>query len=134
MGDLKEAGLILLGSTVVDAQVTTKQTIYTVPPGNLSMIVFAVVPRNPTATLVGLVDLDLGGNANADDWIQQVSLNAFTATTDYGLIMQPAQAAGPPIVPVKKSEYVAGTAFGVKINTGSTGAAYVTFDLFGWLL
>jgi len=132
MSDLKEKGLILLGSVTINAQTTTKQTVYTVPTGK-TMIPVVLVPRTPTATLAGLVDMDIGGNANADDWLQQISLDAFTATTDEGEIRQPAQAAGPPIVPVKKTVYAAATVFGVKINTGSTGAANVTLDLFGWL-
>jgi len=122
----------LLGTLVADAQDTSKQTIYTVPTG-FSMIPHMVVFRTPSASLAGLVDLDIGGDAGASDWIQQVSLNAFTATTDYGTVLQPEQAAGPPIVPTKKTVYAAAVEFGIKINTGSTGAANVTVDLFGYL-
>jgi hypothetical protein len=124
--------LALLGTITANAQTTTKQTIFTVPTGR-TMIPVAVCFREPSATLAGLVDLDIGGDASAGDWIQQVTLAAFTATTDYGFVFQPEQAAGPPIVPVKKTVYAATTAFGIKINTGSTGAANVEVDLFGYL-
>lgn len=124
--------LAMLATITANAQTTTKQTIFTVPTGR-TLIPFAVCFREPSATLAGLVDLDIGGDASAGDWIQEVSLNAFTATTDYGFVFQPEQAAGPPIVPVKKTIYAAATAFGIKINTGSTGAANVEVDLFGYL-
>jgi hypothetical protein len=126
------ASLALLASVVIDGQVVTKQTVYTVPAGK-TLIPFGVLFRSPSASLAGLVDLDIGGNAAAGDWIQQVTLNALTATTDYGLVLQPAQAAGPPIVPVKKTLYAAATVFGIKINTGSTGVATFTADLLGYL-
>jgi len=130
--DLKDYSIALLGSVSINAQTLTKQTIYTVPTGK-TLIPFGVQIRTPSATLAGMTDMDIGGNAGADDWLQQVSLDSYTATTDYGLIVQPEQAAGPPIVPTKKTEYAAGTAFGVLINTGSTGAATFVADLFGYI-
>jgi len=130
--DAKTKGLMLMASTQINAQTTSKQTLFTVPTGK-TFIPIKVVARKPSATLAGMTNFSLGGNANADDWLQQISLNAFTATTDYGEIEQPVQAAGPPIAPTKKTEYAAGTAFGIKITTGSTGAATVYFDVFGYL-
>lgn len=124
--------LTKIASVSINAQTTTKQTIYTVPASKVMVPVFIIV-REPSATLAGLVDADFGAGANADDWILQVSLNAFTAVTDYGLIKQVDQAAGPPIVPVKKTINIAADVWGIKINTGSTGAATVTIDLFGYL-
>lgn len=129
----KNAGTIaLLGSATINAKTTTKQTIYTVPAGK-TMVPHMLYMRSPTATVAGMVDMDAGGDAGAGDWIQQITLNAFTAVTDYGVVMQPAQAAGPPIVPEKKTFYAAATVFGVKVNTVSTGAASFTIDLFGYL-
>lgn len=130
---LKQDFLSLLATVTLNGQTTTKQTVYTVPADTI-LIPFAVLFRGPSASLAGLIDLDIGGDAGAGDWIQQVSLNAFTATTDYGFVLQPVQAAGPPIVPVKKTEYAAAVDFGVKINTGSTGAANVETSLFGHLV
>ena len=133
MPDLKEKSISLLGSATLNGQtLASKQSIYTVPTGKV-MRVDHVVFRDPSATLAGLVDMDLGGNALCDDWLLQLSLNAFTATTDYGKAEQVDQAAGPPFVPVKKTEYAAAIIFGAYINTGSTGAANFVIDLFGYL-
>lgn len=133
MSALRENAITKLSSTSINAQTTTKQTLFVVPTGK-SLIVDHIRVRQPSASLAGLVDMDLGGDASAGDWIQEITLNAFTATTDEGKVSQPAQAAGPPIVPAKKSVYAAATVFGVKINTGSTGAATVYVDLFGYLV
>ena len=133
MPDLKEKAISLLGSATLNGQTTaSKQAIYTVPAGKV-VVVDHVVFRDPTATLVGLIDLDLGGNALCDDWLQQITIAGLTATTDYGRAAQPVQAAGPPIVPVKVTEYAAAAIFGAYINTGSTGAASFNIDLFGYL-
>lgn len=123
---------IIIVSATINAQTTTKQEIYKIPAGN-SFVPLFVVFGVPTASLSGLTDMDIGGNASADDWLQQVSLDAFTSTDDYGLVAQPEQSAGPPIVPVKKTIYTAGTSFGVKINTGASSAAEFTADLYGRL-
>ena len=130
--DLAQIAITKVASVQINAQTTTKQTLYTVPSGK-TFIPTKVVVRSPSASLAGMVDFDLGGNAGADDWLQQISLNAMTATTDYAEINQPDQAAGPPIVPNKKTVYAAAAAFGIKINTGSTGAATVYLDVFGYL-
>ena len=133
MPDLKEKAISLLASVTLNGKTTTKQTIYTVPAGKV-LIPFAVLFRDPSASLTGLIDLDIGGDAGAANWIQQVTLAAFTATTDYGFVLQPEQAAGAPIVPVKKTEYAAAVVFGIKIITVSTGAATFKVDLFGHLV
>jgi hypothetical protein len=112
----------ILGTALIGAQTTTKQKIYTVPTGK-NFIPDSVLIYGITATLAGLTDMDIGGDATASNWLQQISLNAFTATTDYARIMQPDQAAGPPIVPVKIPYFASGVEFGLKIITISTGAA-----------
>lgn len=133
MPDLKEKSISLLGSATLNGQTTaTKLPIYTVPAGKV-MVVDHVVFRDPTASLAGLTDLDLGGSALCDDWLLQITLAGLTATTDYAKAAQPGQAAGPPIVPVKTIEYAAAIIFGAYINTGSTGAANFDIDLFGYL-
>lgn len=132
MADLRENALTLVASATINCQTTTKQTIFTVPADKVFTPIMLVI-KEPSATLAGFVDADFGAGAAADDWLLQVSVAAFTATTDYGILMQPAQAAGPPIVPVKKTINVAADVWGIKINTGSTGAATVTMDLFGFL-
>ena len=131
--DLRENALTMVASVSINMKTTTKQTIFTVPVGKI-FIPFCVEISNPSATLAGAVDSDFGAGANADDWLQQISLNTYTVTTNYGILMQPAQAAGPPIVPTKKTLNVAGDVWGVLVNTVSTGAATVTMSLFGSLL
>ena len=125
-------GINLLASVEIDCQSLVKQTIYTVPD-DVIMIPHCLVIREPSATLAGLIDADFGSGASANTWLQQISLDAFTGITDYGIIAQPDQAAGPPIVPVKKTIEIAAAVWGIKINTGSTGVATVTMELFGYL-
>lgn len=131
--DLRENALTMVASVSINMKTDTKQTIFTVPTGKI-FIPFCLEISEPSATLVGAVDLDFGAGANADDWLQQISLNTYTAVTDYGVLMQPVQAAGPPIVPTKKTHNVAGDIWGVLVNTVSTGSATVTMSLFGFLL
>jgi len=132
MYDNKELTVRLLGLSTINGQTTTKQTIFTVPSSKI-MIPHMIKIYTVSATLAGLVDADFGGDASAGDWIQQVTLAGLTGTTHQTVILQPEQAAGPPIVPVQKIAYAAAIAFGIKINTGSTGAATFTAALFGHL-
>lgn len=128
----QEKMIALLSSTSVDMQVNTKHTFFTVPADKI-MVVDHISIRNPSATLAGAVDTDFGSGALADDWILQVTLAGLTGVTHTAKLTQPAQAAGPPIVPVQKTAYVAGDVFGCIVNTDSTGAATVTMDLFGYM-
>ncbi|MBN2568117.1 MAG: hypothetical protein JXB42_01670 [Deltaproteobacteria bacterium] len=130
--DARENVLTLISSISVDCQDTDKQGLFTVPAGKVFVPVLIAI-RQPSASLAGMTDFDVGAGENADDWLQQISLDSYTETTDHGILTQPAQAAGPPIVPTKKTIYAAGDIFGVKITTGSTGAATVTFDVFGYI-
>jgi len=130
--DLREHAITLLGSASINGQTTTKQTIFTVPSDKI-MMPHMIRIYTVSATLAGLVDADFGGDASAGDWIQQVTLAGLTGTTHQTAILQPGQAAGPPIVPVQKINYAAAIAFGIKINTGSTGAATFIAALFGHL-
>jgi len=129
--DLRENALTLVASVEIDCQETDKQTIFTVPADKV-FVPFCLAVREPSASLAGMTDFDLGAGANADDWLQTISLTSYTAITDYGILTQ-AEQSGTPLVPVKKTIYKAGDVWGVKITTGSTGAATVTFDLFGYL-
>ena len=131
MADLKELSVSLLGSAVINMQTNTKQTIYTVPTDKV-MVPVAIVVRTPSATLAGAVDSDFGGTA-ATDWLAEVTLAGLTGVTHQCIIMQPAQAAGPPIVPAQNIIHAAAVAFGITVNTDSTGAATVTMDLYGYL-
>jgi len=130
--DLRENALTKVASVSINMKTATKQTIFTVPTDKV-FVPFCLVIREPSASLAGAVDSDFGAGANADDWLLQISLDTYTATTDYGILMQPAQAAGPPIVPTKKTINDAGDVWGILVNTVSTGAATVTMDLYGYL-
>lgn len=130
---INQGAISLLGSVTINGQTATKQIVYVVPVGK-NLIPHMAYIYSPSASLAGLTDMDIGGDALASDWIQQISLDAFTSTTDYGAITQPAQAAGPPIVPAKKTIYSSGTDFGVLINTGSTNPATFIISLFGFLV
>ena len=112
----------VLGSATINAQTTSKQSIYTVPAG-LNLIPLNVLVYSVSASLAGLTDMDIGGNANADDWMDEQSLTDFT-TGQYGNL---ASFKSP------SSVYAAATNFGVKINTGSTGAATFTAAVIGFL-
>jgi len=125
--------LLHIATTIIDAQETsTRQVLYTVPEGEIFIPIFVVV-RSISASLAGLVDMDIGGNAANTDWLQQISLDDLTDTFSSCEIRQPAQVAGPPIVPEKKITYTAGKVFSIQINTGATGEASFTTDLFGYL-
>jgi hypothetical protein len=135
MPDLKAISLALLSNTTgINGQTLTKQTLYSVPTG-FSMIPVVIVLYGPSATLAGLVSMSFGGDAGASDWLGSspvISLAAITATTDCMYVFQ-ADPSGSPLVPTKKSIYAAGTAFGLKINTGSSGAATFKAALFGFI-
>lgn len=126
MADLKEKGIALLSSTSsVDMKTAAKTTLYTVPTGKVAYIMFVVV-RDPSATLAGGTEYDLGTGANADTWKQNVDLSSMTtSSTDYMVIDSNN---------TKYKECAAADAFGIKVITGSTGAATATIDVFGYLV
>lgn len=97
------------------------QTAYTVPAGK-NAIVLAVIPHNPTASLAGGTDFDIGAGANRDTFKTAVDLSAMTAITDGKVIFDDA---------VKKTVLVAGDTFGIKPITGSTADADCTWDILG---
>ena len=130
--DLRENAVTKLASVSINCQTTDKQTIFTVPASKILLPV-ALGIRQPSATLAGMEDFDLGGDAAAGDWLQNISLDSYTLVTNQGILMPP-QAAGPPIVPAKEIIYAAGIVWGIKIISGSTGEATVTMDLFGYLI
>ena len=132
--DYRRQTIARLGSAAISATDLTKQTIYTVPTDK-TMFVDHILFHSPTDSLASLNDMDVGGNATADDWLQELSLDAFTATADYGIVRQPEQTAGPPIIPVKKTKYAAAIDFGIKINKASTSSP-TSFQavIFGWLV
>jgi hypothetical protein len=98
-----------------------KTDLYTVPTGK-SAIITHVIIRNPTASLAGATDFDLGDGANADTWKTAIDLSSLSAATD-ALIID---------LNTKFTVFDAGDVFGIKPVTGSTADADATIDVFGY--
>ena len=125
MSDLKTFGVSVLGIATVDLKAGDgKTTIYTVPVG-YAMIPIAVIIRNPTASLVGGSDFNLGDGAAADTWLNAVSLVSMIATTDFMIISSDN---------VKYTIFDAGDEFGIIPVTGATADAQATAILLGILI
>ena len=126
MAELKELTLSILSTTSsVDMKTVQKNVLYTVPTGKTAYIVMVVI-REPSATLSGGTDYDLGTGAAADTWRQTVNLSTMTtADTDYMVI------SGADVT--KYTDSAAAAVFGIKPITGSTGAATATIDVIGFL-
>jgi len=127
MAELNSIALTKVSTTTgVNMQAAAKTTLYTVPPGKVFYPVMVVV-RDPSASLAGGTDYDFGTGANADTWRQSVDLSSMTtANTDYMVIF------GADVT--KYTECAAASEFGIKVSTGSTGAATATIDVFGFLV
>ena len=103
----------------------TKTILYTVPHGKVFYPMFVVV-REPSATLLGGSDYDFGTGALCNTWRQAVSLISMTtALTDFMVISG--------VDVTKYTDCAELTEFGIYVNTGSTGVATATIDVFGIL-
>ncbi len=127
MAELNSLALTRVSTTTgVDMKTAAKTVLYTVPTGKVFYPVMVVV-RDPSATLAGGTDYDIGTGANADTWRQAIDLSSMTTPgTDY-MVIQGADV-------TKYSECAAASEFGIKVITGSTGAATATIDVFGFLV
>ncbi|MBU1066964.1 hypothetical protein KKE60_04220 [Patescibacteria group bacterium] len=122
MANAKEKVISLLGSATVNLKAgDSKSVAYTVPIGKKAVITHVVI-RNPTASLAGGTDFDIGSGANADTWLQSNNLAAMTATTDYKVITST----------TKYTLEIAAATFGIKPITGATLDADATMDVFGY--
>ena len=123
MPRVKEKTISLLGSAVADVQNGDgKTTCYTVPIGK-SAIITHVVVRNPSGSLAGGTDFDLGDGASANTWKNTVDLSSMTATTDY-MVVEGNNA--------KYTIFDAGDTFGIIPVTGATSDTTATVDVFGY--
>ena len=112
-------------TTGVDMKTVQKNDLYTVPTGKTAYVTHVVI-REPSATLAGGTDYDLGTGAAADTWRQSINLSSMTtASTDYMVI------SGADVT--KYTDNAAAAVFGIKPITGSTGAATAVIDIFGFL-
>jgi len=100
-----------------------KTILFKVPEGQKCIITHCV-PRNPSGSLAGGTDFDLGDGANADTWKNAVDLSSMTAPTDY-MVIEGNNA--------KYTIFDAGDEFGIKPVTGATADVTATIDVFGYL-
>jgi len=126
MAALNEYSICKVSTTAsVDMKTAAKTTLYTVPTGKTFYPVLVVV-REPSASMAGGSDYDIGTGANADTWRQTVDLSSMTTlATDYMAI------SGADVT--KYTDCAAASAFGIKVITGTTGACTATIDVFGFL-
>lgn len=119
--NLNECAITKLSTTTgIDAKTAASTLLYTVPTGK-TLIISKVVVRTPSATLAG------GTSYGVTNFRAGVDLSTMTtATTDYMVIR------GADVT--KYTASVAGTAIYFVVTTGSTGAATVVVDLFGYLV
>lgn len=123
MAELRElAAKKLVTVTGVDFNVTTKTTLFTVPPGK-SCIITHVVTRAPSTSLT-TASWGFGFNANADDVVASATHTGLDGSTKY-------------VLHEAKDVSVRGAAadiFGVRCSVAQGAAATVTVDVFGYLL
>ena len=126
MSDLLEGAIARLATvTGVDMKTVGKSTLYTVPTGK-TLYVTHVVIREPSASMAGGTDYDIGTGASADTWRQTINLSSMTTSgTDYMVI------AGADVT--KYTDNAAAAVFGIYVNTGTTLACTATIDVFGFL-
>jgi len=111
--------------TGVDMKTAGKTNLYVVPAGK-TLYVSHIVVREPSASMAGGTDYDLGTGANCDTWRQSVDLSSMTTlATDYMVI------SGADVT--KYTDCAAASVFGIKVITGTTAACTATIDVFGFL-
>lgn len=85
---IEKGTLIKVASATIGMQTADgKQTLYTVGTG-LKFIPTHVIIRNPTASLAGGTNYDIGNGANADTWKQDIDLSKMTDTNGYYIVTQ----------------------------------------------
>jgi hypothetical protein len=119
MASLKEKGIALLGSAVVDMKTAASTTIFTVPDGKTARIAFVVV-RDPTASLAG------GTSYSVTNFRQTFDLSGMTGGATKYLLVQATDL-------TSYTETAAAVAVQLTVTTGSTAVANATIDVFGYL-
>ncbi len=135
MADLKELAISLLARTVVaDVQTgTTRNVLYTVPPGKRA-IIDQVVIHTPTGSLAGMNDVDFGGGAIGATpvWIDnETGIVDMTTVEDFMIL----RADSDDHIAIDGDDATAADRdFVAYVVTGATGAYGATFDVFGYLI
>ncbi len=119
MASLKEKGIALLGSAVVDMKTAASTTIFTVPTGKTCRIAFVVV-RDPTASLAG------GTSYSVTNFRQTFDLSSMTGGATKYLLVQAADL-------TSYTETATDVAVQLTVTTGSSAVANATIDVFGYL-
>ena len=111
--------------TGVDMKTAGKTNLFVVPDGKTFYPTHVVI-REPSASMAGGTDYDIGTGASADTWRQALNLSSMTTSgTDFMVI------AGADVT--KYADCAAASVFGIYVNTGTTGACTATIDVFGFL-
>ena len=121
--DYQTADVCLARGVSVDLNITTKQTLYTVPTGR-SCIITKVVQRDASAAVTTATG-SYGFNAGASDVIALFNVfTNMTATTVY----DPKTVVGP------ATKGASANTFGFKATTAEGAARTMVVDVFGYLL
>jgi len=99
-----------------------KTTIYTVPADKKATITQVVI-RQPTVSLAGGTNYNIGDGANADTWRIAINLSGMTGTNDYMVVTNN--------LAVISAVFDAGDEFGIKPVTGATADAEAEIDVYG---
>ena len=126
MTELNENAIARVATvTGVDMKTVGLTTLYTVPTGKTFYPTHVVI-REPSASMAGGTDYDLGTGATANNWRQTINLSSMTTlATDFMVI------AGADVT--KYTDCAAASIFGIYVNTGTTAACTATIDVFGFL-
>ncbi len=126
MTELNENAITRVATvTGVDMKTVGKTNLFVVPDGKTFYPTHVVI-REPSASMAGGTDYDIGTGASADTWRQTINLSSMTTlATDFMVI------AGADVT--KYTDCAAASIFGIYVNTGTTSACTATIDVFGFL-
>ncbi len=131
--DLREIAITLLSSTVIDAilDVPTVHQLYTCPTGKKAIIDHVLVHSN-TDDLTGMNDVNFGAGAAGITpvWLDNADLSSMSTA----LMALKLVAAGAVVIMDGDDGTLADRIFVAEVVAGSTGAANVTLDVFGYLI
>lgn len=98
--------------------------LYTVSASNTAIFTHAII-RNASAALTDGTNYDFGSTTLASDWIQDVNCSLLT-NSSVVLVVAPTTGSA-------YAAFTAGSAFYMKVGTGTTLGSTAVIDLFGYL-